>query len=40
MVGKSLVQGVADEPADGDIDVSFTHQFAVVDDPEQKTGQH
>jgi hypothetical protein len=40
VVGKRLMEGVADEPADSDIDVSFAQQLAVVHDPEQQPGKH
>ena len=36
VVGKRLMQGVADEPADGDVDVSLTQELAIVHDPEQQ----
>jgi hypothetical protein len=34
------MQGVADEPADGDVDVSLTQELAIVHDPEQQPGEH
>ena len=40
MVRQMLVQPVADEPPDRDVDLSFPHQPAVVHDAEQKAGEH
>ncbi len=40
MIRQCLVQRVTDEPADREIDLRFTHQPPVMDDPEQKTRQH
>jgi hypothetical protein len=34
------MQGVADEPADGDVDASLTQELAIVHDPEQQPGEH
>ena len=40
MVGKALMQTVSDKPADREIHLRFTHQPAVVDDPEQQSRKH
>ena len=40
MVGKTLVQPVADEPANRDVYLRFAHQSAIVHDPEQQAGKH
>lgn len=40
VVGKHLVQAVTDEPADRDIDLGLAHQPPIVDNPEQKAGEH
>ena len=34
------MQAVADEPANGDVDVSLAHQAPIVDDPDQEAGEH
>ena len=34
------MQAVADEPTDRDVDLSFAQQPPIVDDAQQKTGQH
>jgi hypothetical protein len=34
------MQGVADEPADSDVDVSLAQELAVVHDPEQQPSEH
>lgn len=34
------MQAIAEEPADGDVDLSLTHQLAVVHDAGQQTGEH
>ena len=40
MIGQTLMQPVADEPPDRDVDPSFPHQPAVVHDAKQKAGEH
>jgi len=40
MVRQLLVQPVVDEPTDGDVDLSFAHQPAVVHDASEETGEH
>jgi hypothetical protein len=40
MIGQRLVQTVAYEPPDREIDLRFPHQSAIMHDPEQKAGQH
>ena len=39
MVGQRLEQPVAGEPADGDVDLGFTHQPTVVDDSKHDASQ-
>jgi hypothetical protein len=38
VVGKRLMQGVADEPADGDVDVRLAQELAVVPGKHQSHG--
>ena len=40
VVRQGLVQSVAREPADGDVDPGFPQQPPVVDDAEQEAGEH
>ena len=40
MVGQRLVQAVADEPADREVDLGLAHQPPVVDDAEQEAREH
>jgi hypothetical protein len=40
MVGQHLVQAVAAEPADREIDLGLTHQPPVVDEAEQEAREH
>jgi Transposase, Mutator family len=40
MVRQSLVQGIANEPADREIDPGLSQQTAVLHDPEQKARKH
>ena len=40
MIGQTLMQPVADEPPDRDVDLSFPHQPTVVHDAKQKAGEH
>src|SRR5579875_448310 len=40
MMRQLLVQPVADEPADGDVDRRLAHQLAVMDDADQQAGKH
>jgi hypothetical protein len=34
------MQAVADEPADGDVDLSLAHQLAAVHDANEQSGEH
>ena len=40
MVRQRLVQAVADEPADRQVDPGFAHQVTIMNDPEQQPGEH
>ena len=40
MVRQRLVQSVADEPADRQIDLRLSHQPPIMDDAEQEARQH
>ena len=40
MVRQSFVQAIANEPADRDVDLRFSHQLAVVDNSEQQVCEH
>jgi hypothetical protein len=40
MIRQRLVQAVAAEPADREVDLSLTHQPPVVDEAEQESGEH
>ena len=40
MMRQFLMQSVADEPPDGDVDLSLAHQFAIMDDADEQIGKH
>jgi hypothetical protein len=40
MIGQGLVQSIADEPADREIDLRLPHQPPVMHDPEQEPSKH
>ena len=40
MIGQRLVQPVAREPADGEVDLRLPHQPPVMDDAQQEARQH
>jgi hypothetical protein len=40
VVGQPVVQTEASEPADGEVHLRLAHQPTVMDDAEQKAGQH
>ena len=40
MMRQFLMQAIADEPADGDINLGLAHQLAVMDDAGKETSEH
>ncbi len=40
MIGQRFMEGIADEPADREVDLCFVHQAPILDDPEKKPGEH
>jgi hypothetical protein len=40
MIGQGIVQPVADEPADREVDLRLPQQPSVMHDPEQEPGEH
>ena len=40
MMRQVLMQAITNERADGDVDLSLTHQLAVVHDAGEQTGEH
>ncbi|MGY4182986.1 hypothetical protein ACVIHH_008277 [Bradyrhizobium sp. USDA 4518] len=40
MVRLLLIQAIAGKPANGDVDLSLTHQLAIMHDANVQTGEH